>query len=353
MKRLIVCCDGTWQCLDNTYPTNVIKIAQAIKGVADDGVPQIVFYDEGVGTESAFKKIVGGAFGWGIDKNIQEAYRFLSLNYTVGDEVYLFGFSRGAYTVRSLAGMIYCSGLVSRPAICNAVKAYELYRDQNIKPSSPEAQAFRQKNGDTIPIRLLGCWDTVGALGIPDQLPFLSIDTWLNKKYRFHDTQLSRMIQYAFHGVAIDELRAVFDVTPMQKSPNNPNQVLKQVWFPGDHGCIGGGSQRKCCLSDGALLWMMEEIEALELGLELDKSTIPTGLNPDFAADFDNTPKGVYRLASQKEREITGSFDDLHQNTKQRWIHRQDYRPRNLVNRYGIELSFWGTNLSGGGLILE
>jgi uncharacterized protein (DUF2235 family) len=343
MKRLIICCDGTWQRLDNIYPTNVIKIAQAIKAMANDGVPQIVFYDEGVGTESAFKKIVGGAFGWGIDKNIQEAYRFLSLNYSPGDEVYLFGWSRGAYTVRSLAGMMYCSGLVSRPTICNAVKAYKLYRDPDIKPSSPEAQTFKQQNGDVIPITLLGCWDTVGALGVPDQLPFLPIDTWLNKKYRFHDTQLSRIIQYAFHAVAVDELRAVFDVTPMRQSPNNPHQVLKQVWFPGDHGCIGGGDEHKCGLSDGSLQWMMEQIEALKLGLSLDKSTIPTGVNPDFTVDFDNTPKGIYRLASQKEREITGSFDDLHQGTKQRWKRRQDYRPGNLSAKYNQELSFWET----------
>jgi uncharacterized protein (DUF2235 family) len=353
MKRLIICCDGTWQCLDNPYPSNVIKIAQAIKGIADDGTPQIVFYDEGVGTESALKKLVGGAFGWGIDKNIQEAYRFLSLNYLPGDEVYLFGWSRGAYTVRSLAGMIYCSGLVSRPSICNAVKAYELYRNPKVKPSSSEAQAFRQANGDNIPITLLGCWDTVGALGVPDQLPFLPIDTWLNKKYRFHDTQLSRIIQHAFHGVAIDELRTVFDVTPMQQSPNNPNQVLKQVWFPGDHGCIGGGSEHKCNLSDGPLQWMMEEIQNIKLGLSLDASTIPTGVNPDFIADFDNTPKGVYRLMSQKEREILGSFDDLHQGAKQRWKRRQDYRPRNLADKHGKELSFWEATIAGADLLLE
>lgn len=353
MKRLIVCCDGTWQRLDNPYPSNVIKIAQAIKGIADDGTPQIVFYDEGVGTESALKKVVGGAFGWGVDKNIQEAYRFLSLNYAPGDEVYLFGWSRGAYTVRSLAGMIYCSGLVSRPAIRNAVKAYKLYRDPNVKPSCLEAQAFRQENGHAIPITLLGCWDTVGALGVPDQLPFLPIDTWVNKKYRFHDTKLSRIIQHAFHAVAIDELRAVFDVTPMQQSPNNPNQVLRQVWFPGDHGCIGGGSEHKCGLSDVTLQWMMEEIAALDLGFEFEKTNVPTGINPDPIADFDNTSKGIYRLGRKKEREITKNFNDLHLAVKQRWRSRPDYRPRNLADKHGEELSFWGTNLSDGGLILE
>jgi uncharacterized protein (DUF2235 family) len=105
MKRLIVCCDGTWQKLKSEYPTNVVKIAQGIKPSCDKGIAQIVFYDEGVGTdifndESLFSwvntvlRVIGGAFGSGIDHNIQEAYRFLSLNYEPGDEIYLFGFSR-------------------------------------------------------------------------------------------------------------------------------------------------------------------------------------------------------------------------------------------------------------------
>ncbi|EAW36794.1 DUF2235 domain-containing protein, partial [Lyngbya sp. PCC 8106] len=134
MKRLVVCCDGTWQKLNNPYPTNVVKIAQAIKTIASDGVPQIVFYDEGIGSEGGLDLLLGGAFGQGIDKNIQDGYRFLCLNYNEGDEIYLFGFSRGAYTVRSLAGLIYNSGLLSRPYIRLASQAYELYRDSFIKP---------------------------------------------------------------------------------------------------------------------------------------------------------------------------------------------------------------------------
>ena len=169
MKRLIVCCDGTWQQLNSTCPSNVVKLAQAVKRTASDGVPQIVFYDEGIGVDS--NKIVGGVTGLGIDKNIQDAYRFLSFNYDQGDEIYLFGFSRGAYTVRSLAGMIYCSGLLSRRYITKASEAYELYRDRGLKPNDEEAKSFRKDygkdNGDRVPITLLGCFDTVGALGIP------------------------------------------------------------------------------------------------------------------------------------------------------------------------------------------
>ena len=144
-KRLIVCCDGTWQQLNSSYPSNVIKLAQAVKPMASDGVAQIVFYDEGIGADSY--KLLGGVTGLGIDRNIQDAYRFLSLNYDSGDEIYLFGFSRGAYTVRSLAGMIYCSGLLDRPHITRASEAYELYRNRDIKPKDPIAANYRKDYG--------------------------------------------------------------------------------------------------------------------------------------------------------------------------------------------------------------
>ncbi|MEO0835699.1 MAG: DUF2235 domain-containing protein, partial [Cyanobacteria bacterium J06642_3] len=204
-KRLIVCCDGTWQKLDSKYPTNVVKIAQAIKPRGRGDIPQIVFYDEGVGTGDVLDGLFGGAFGWGIDQNIQDAYRFLSLNYEDGDEIYLYGFSRGAYTVRSLAGLIKCCGLLKRNQIRLAGRAYALYRDEDIKPKSREAIDFRQQyshvndQNDNVRIKLLGCWDTVGALGIPDQVPWLNIDKFINKKYQFHDTFLSSIIDNARH----------------------------------------------------------------------------------------------------------------------------------------------------------
>src|SRR4028118_366614 len=168
-KRLIVCCDGTWNRLDSECPTNVLKLAQAVKRTASDGVPQILFYEQGIGVDS--HKIVGGVTGLGIDKNIQDAYRFLSFNYDRGDEIYLFGFSRGAYTVRSLAGMIYCSGLLSRSNVTMASQASELCRKREISPKHPEAKSFREDfgkdDGKRVPITLLGCFHTVGALGIP------------------------------------------------------------------------------------------------------------------------------------------------------------------------------------------
>lgn len=329
MKRLVVCCDGTWQQLDSPYPSNVIKLAQAVKPIASDGIPQIVFYDEGIGTESKATKLLGGATGLGIDRNIQDAYRFLCLNYIPGDEIYLFGFSRGAYTVRSLAGMIYCSGLLDRPHITRAPEAYELYRNRDIKPKNQIAADYRQTYGDRIPITLLGCFDTVGALGIPGLPAFKQFYQQINKRYRFHDTTLNKGIQNALHAVAIDEIREVFDVTPMKKHPDAENQRVVQVWFPGEHGCVGGGMEEHSGLSDAALQWMMDSIGNLGLGLELDPSAIPTGVNPNYEIDFKND-LGFFKLGGLKLREVGDAIEDLHESVIKRWHSRNDYRPKNL-----------------------
>lgn len=326
-KRLVVCCDGTWQQLTSPYPSNVVKLAQSVKPIASDGVPQIVFYDEGIGTES--QKVLGGAMGLGIDKNIEDGYRFLSLNYVKDDEIYLFGFSRGAYTVRSLAGMIYCSGLLNRPHVTKAHEAYELYRQRGIKPKDKTAVEYRQAYGERVPITLLGCFDTVGALGIPGVPAFRKLYEQLNKRYRFHDTTLNKCIENALHAVAIDEIREIFDVTPMKKHPEAENQRVIQKWFPGGHGCVGGGTEEHSGLSDAALQWMIDSISVLELGLDLDPSVIPTGINPNYECDFKNDV-GFFKLAGIKFREVSDVIEDLHESAIHRLKSRKDYRPKNL-----------------------
>lgn len=326
-KRLVVCCDGTWQQLTSPYPSNVVKLAQSVKSIASDGVPQIVFYDEGIGTES--QKVLGGAMGLGIDKNIEDGYRFLSLNYVENDEIYLFGFSRGAYTVRSLAGMIYCSGLLNRRNVTKAHEAYELYRNRGIKPKDKTAAEYRKEYGPRVPITLLGCFDTVGALGIPGVPVFRKLNQQLNKRYRFHDTTLNKCIENALHAVAIDEIREIFDVTPMQKHPDAENQRVIQKWFPGGHGCVGGGTKEHSGLSDAALQWMIDSIGNLKLGLDLNPSVIPTGINPNYECDFKNDV-GFFKLAGIKFREVSDVIEDLHESAIHRLKSRKDYRPKNL-----------------------
>ncbi len=363
MKRLIICCDGTWQKLTSPYPTNVVKIAQAVKATCSQKIPQLVFYDEGIGTENPIAKILGGAFGKGIDQNIQDGYRFLCLNYEPGDEIYLFGFSRGAYTVRSLAGMIFNSGLLPRQKIRKAPEAYENYRSRKSedKPDSDKMEKFRQdNNAEQVPITLLACWDTVGALGIPNLSAFLSFDRKINQKYAFHDTSLSPIIKNALHAVAIDEQREVFDVTPMQISRKSEykgqpvDQFLRQVWFPGVHGSVGGGNLKQSGLSDGALQWVIDSIEQLRqqqrLGLELDPTVIEYdvqkyGVYPNPTIQFSTEPQTLIGKLTfktgRKIRQVSDDFDDLHESVKQRWQKVFDYRPANLekfkslLDKYG------------------
>ena len=346
MKRLIVCCDGTWQDLECPYPTNVVKIAQAIEPVSSDGTPQVVFYDEGIGTGGSTKaqkkmdRVSGGGLGKGIDKNIQDGYRFLCLNYSPGDEIYLFGFSRGAYTVRSLAGLMYNSGLLSRPNIRHVPEAYRLYRNR-IKPNQSNISEFRQKYGfktakygDRVPITLLACWDTVGSLGMPDLTSFINLDQKINEKYQFHDPKLSPIIQNALHAVAIDEQRSTFYASLMEKSKKTKDQRLIQKWFPGDHGCVGGGSKEQSGLSDGALQWMIDSIKELGLELEIDTSVIPTGVHPDPDAEYKLEPKSLIgkmtKILGTKVRDVSDNFEDLHESVKTRWHDLKDYRPENL-----------------------
>ena len=332
MKRLVVCCDGTWQKLDNNGASNVVKIAQAIRSADDSDIKQIIFYDEGIGTDGDWiYDIGGGAFGWGIDQKIKAAYRFLSLNYDEGDEIYLFGFSRGAYTVRCLAGFIYCSGLVKRQYIRKTPAAYNFYRDRDpsTSPSSDRAIQFRQSYGDRVHIRALCCWDTVGSLGIPDLIPYFPLDNWVNKKYEFFDTKLNRYIENAFHAIAINEIRKSFQVTPMNYTAGS-GQKIEQLWFVGEHGCIGGGTEATYGLSDIALNWIMKQVE--ELGLALNREYLEYKLSPRFDTPFNNQPTGVFKLSEKVWRTVEGGVLALDDTVKQRWKHDPNYRPKNLLH---------------------
>ncbi len=331
MKRLIVCCEGTWQRLDSPDASNVLKMTQSIQATDDCGIQQIVFYDQGIGTEGdLIEQLGGGAFGWGIDQKIKAAYRFLCLNYHEGDEIYLFGFSRGAYTVRCLSGLIYCAGLLKRQYIHKAPQAYELYRDRHstTKPSGEIAIAFRQNYGEHVPIHALCCWDTVGSLGIPDLIPHFPLDNLINRKYEFFDTQINRLVQNAFHAVAIDEVRKSFSVTPMDRSDGATTHI-EQLWFVGDHGCIGGGSAATYGLSDITLEWMMQRVESL--GLALNRQHLEVPIKPDFNLPFNNTPSGVFQFDGKVSRKIAGDISALHETVKLRWQQDRHYRPENLA----------------------
>ena len=277
-KRIIICADGTWNEPDQIdkrgvrKPSNVVKMARAVLPKCVDGTNQIVFYDQGVGTDSAISdKIIGGAFGKGLTKNILDCYRFIIHNYEDGDELFFFGFSRGAFTVRSLAGMIGKCGLLTKEDAYFIPEAFELYRMKHSEENKEEKvrlfktgehNKYREAPSREIDIPFLGVWDTVGALGIPTIFKQRT-----RKKFAFHDVKLGANVKNAFHALAIDEKRKPFRPT-LWEAQNFPGQTVEQVWFAGVHTNIGGGYDNDG-LANCAFQWMLEKAETC--GLEVNK----------------------------------------------------------------------------------
>lgn len=189
---------------ESRNPSNIVHLTQAISREDDNNIQQTILYDEGVGTEGHFyDKAISFVMGTGIDLNLQQLYTFLTLNYTEGDEIYLFGFSRGAFTVRSLASFIHVAGLVRRDHLQFVHEAFELYQS-SVSNDSQEAIQFRRLHGNRVPIKALVCFDTVAALGLP--LNFGPLGQSSNE-YRFHDMRLSPSVENAIHILSVDEER--------------------------------------------------------------------------------------------------------------------------------------------------
>ncbi len=262
-KRLVMCCDGTWNTADQTTagtptPTNVAKVAMALAARDDDGREQRLYYHQGVGT-SRSERLRGGAFGAGLFRDVCDTYRFVVQNYEPGDDLIFFGFSRGAFTARSTAGLIRNSWVLRRENIDQIEQAYALYRDGTpaTDPRSAEAALFRKMYSHEPRIRFIGVWDTVGALGIPSSVGWLA--HLFNRRYEFHNTALSSMVDEAYQALAIDERRGPFvPAVWSQADPPPKSQRLEQVWFRGVHCDVGGGYVDHR-LSDIALCWMLEK----------------------------------------------------------------------------------------------
>jgi hypothetical protein len=347
MKRIITCNDGTWNQPGTTdhgagVMTNVEKLFKMIPATDSVGTSQVCFYDEGVGTSpGVLNQIVGGVTGKGIDKNIKDTYRFLMWNYeTREDQLFLFGFSRGAYTARSLAGFIRNCGIL-KPSNLNLVdEAYELYRDRTFvtHPDSDAMKSFRRNycfNGaDTTPIYFIGVWDTVGALGIPFNIRLIEDKA----RYNFHDVTLSSWVLNAFHALAIDERRAIFSPTLWEASANiTAANRLEQVWFSGVHANIGGGYAQSG-LSDITLVWMIQK--ATECGLLVDKTLLVDDSAPPKPVLIKPMVKGYmrnsitdfwpYRFAKKQWRKLffnllpPPAFKDTHEKIHRSVLLRQD-----------------------------
>ncbi|MBK5958017.1 hypothetical protein CCR97_07305 [Rhodoplanes elegans] len=334
MANLVVCCDGTWNTPDDLdggvpAPTNVRKLFNAVAKVDADGKPQKTYYNAGVGTEGGWwNRAVGGGAGAGLARNVKSAYQWLAYNFRPDDRIFLFGFSRGAFTVRSLAGMINRCGLLDitdpglKPdAVWKRIDlAFDCYRTRKLTPKLTKLP-FHHAAPTTNPaamldIHFIGVWDTVGALGIPDDLGLLNlIDD--PAKHQFHDTRLAARVLHARHAVAIDERRQSFTPTfwTTETGDLEDRPGVKQVWFPGVHSDVGGGYGRTG-LSDGALAWMIAEASAPECGLAFDPAAVaqvvpdPRGTLHDSCRGvfsvLKTLPRGVPRLGSTTD----GAFHD-------------------------------------------
>jgi uncharacterized protein (DUF2235 family) len=287
-KNIAVFCDGTGQEGGVGSNTNVYKLFQMVE---DRTSNQVAFYDAGLGTN--WQKYTGSISGAGITKNILECYQFISDQYQWGDRIFLFGFSRGAATVRSLAGFISRFGILphSRPDL--GAQAWKIYMKSDLDRREKMATDFLRRNTTTwCNIDFVGVWDTVSALGLPKAGAYL--DSIPGMRHTFHDFKLSKCIQHAYHAISIDEDRKAFLPTLYQTEENgvsllgeafvdprigdaseqadrNRKQTLRQVWFTGVHTDVGGGYPEKG-LSDISLAWMIDRAmdeEVLEHPLKL------------------------------------------------------------------------------------
>ncbi|KAF3194096.1 hypothetical protein TWF225_008270 [Orbilia oligospora] len=317
-KRIIICCDGTWQdsdAGDAGFPTNVTRFARALKSVSDSGVAQIIYYQSGVGSAYASKlgRLIAGGTGLGLSEHVREAFVFISNNYHVGDEIHIVGFSRGAFTARSIAGLMGRIGVLTRRGMENFGKIYEDYINFKLRDDAwIDKQGWERIKG--VSIKTIGCWDTVGALGIPTS-PVIE-KCKCNDKYKFHDTDLTAFTENAFHALALDEHRMPFTPT-LWRLPNLterhtdivPN--LKQVWFPGVHTNIGGGYKDQE-LSDLTLVWMIEQfIPFLGFDLNYVKSLREVSSSSDWASGaIPNSFVGVMKVTTSKVRTPGGYFGD-------------------------------------------
>ena len=343
MKRLVICCDGTWQRLDGDSLTNVALTARAVAPRDAKGNLQIVYYSAGVGSSLSGASLWQGMTGADLDDHLLDAWLFINLNYEPGDQIFLFGFSRGAYTVRSLAGLLRKVGVLRREHVDKSRAALDLYRQREVTADSEEAERFRVAHAIAWPrlarpftsppvdlsIRYLGVWDTVGSLGIPRLLP---ISIGMNAEYEFHDTALSRCVEHARHAVAIDERRAPFTPTLWNNidafnTPGTRPRVAQQ-WFPGDHGGVGGGPVRG--LSNCTLMWVLEGAELAGLSVTNEPGSVISGCLADIdpiTPSVDGKGFPIMRALTSRWRTGLNRFEDIHETARLRFAANESYRP--------------------------
>jgi hypothetical protein len=279
MKRLVCSLDGTWNDEDNSSPpTNVAKLHHAILPADRNGVRQFVRYIAGIATTEGMRAVfLRGAIGLEVGARIKLGYQFLRDTYEPGDEIYLFGFSRGAFEARSLASFVTLFGIAGKDADFPVDEAWDLYRRSDHKRDVDTLARLSGACHYPVRIRCIGVWDTVGNIGNP-----FSDSAWFSRQLAFHDMRLHDTIDVALHALSIDEQRSAFRPTLFalpEGTMQAPHQHVEQTWFPGTHADVGGGWP-DTGLSDIALLWMAERAAATT-GLAIDLGKLQRAANPD------------------------------------------------------------------------
>ncbi|MCY4406589.1 MAG: DUF2235 domain-containing protein [Rhodospirillaceae bacterium] len=374
-KNIVICMDGTGNTGGVARGTNVWRIYNSVDRFYEE-CEQITYYDDGVGTDSIrLLRLIGGAFGVGLQRKICDAYGFLAMNYEEGDRIFLFGFSRGAFTVRSLAGMICRCGLLERKDFLSAGRCERdrkvrrilgAYRNEvEIKGCegrgefNMQQRQFRLGIDDLplrwVPIHFLGVWDTVDAVG--GTLGGLSAWDWLWRRvfkrrwWGFHDNDPHPDIRYACQALALDDERRTYSPKVWSR-PNNalinprrgirqPGQVIEQVWFAGAHADVGGGYAKES-LSLVPLHWMM--CRARERGLKFlhekwnhyREAADPHGRLHDSRTGF----RMLYRYGRRRP-EVAAHLPAIHESVFERIRRGTDYYAPKVVpdSRYIVVLS--------------
>ncbi len=342
--NIVIFSDGTANRGAKAQGTNVWALYERLErgaGAAGSGVPrQIAFYDDGVGTQTFLPlKLLGGIFGWGLYRNVRELYTSIVRSYTPGDALYLFGFSRGAYTVRTLAGLLTRYGVLKRERFereddlaraidltCSSQRATfaETRRLRRMRAAAPEEavlldgltrEDFHHQPTSERPygvnVRFLGVWDTVDAVG----LPFDGLAEALNRvfQWRFADRRVSGRVERARQALSIDDERRTFLPNLWDEGPEQPTAPdacphVEQVWFAGVHTNVGGGYD-KDQLAYLSLDWMLGEASREGLRFPADararirREADPLGLLVDSRAGM----AGLYRYRPRDVAQLSAA----------------------------------------------
>lgn len=317
VKNIIICCDGT----GNEYGDNNTNVVKLFSLIEKDPKKQIAYYDPGVGTfgvpgawtkiAKAFTRILGLAFSYGITKNIEDAYEYLMDKYEKGDTVYLFGFSRGAYTVRALAGMLNKCGLLEKGSNNLIPYASRMYRKDN-----PDAAAgFKKTFSRECKPHFVGVWDTVKSVGL-----------FIPRK--FPNTKLNKDVANGYHALSIDEQRSKFQPNLWDKAL--PGQTIEQVWFAGVHSDIGG-YYKEDGLSNITLKWML--LKAFHCGLLIDIKKIES-ITVNHKDKLHNSLLPFYWILGWWRRKVVDKekyeLPSIHKSVYKRIAECDDYQPSNV-----------------------